>query len=53
MVAHSDDLMLRLNEENCFAFESALEENIQTLLEYVAPFNSTLFPRLAKYFGHT
>ena len=47
MVGHDDDLMLRLNGENCPKFGQALKDNEELLNNLTKRFENKFYPRLA------
>jgi len=51
MVGHDDDLLLRLNGENCPKFGQALEDNKEHLDKLTKKFEKHFFPRLAHLIG--
>jgi hypothetical protein len=48
MVGHDDDLMLRLNGENCPKFGQALKDNEELLNNLTKRFENKFYPRLAQ-----
>lgn len=49
MVAHADDLMLRLNAENCEAWKAGLHAHTDVLHDKLVPFTD-FFARLSALF---
>jgi hypothetical protein len=48
MVGHDDDLMLRLNAENCPKFGKALVENEHYIHDLTKDYEKNFYPKLAK-----
>lgn len=51
MIGHDDDLMLRLNSQNCPKFSKGLQEHEQHVDELTKEYQKSFYPRLAEMMG--